>query len=130
MMTLLGFRGLLDTVAEGWNAGDAAMAAACFTEDAVYVEPPDRQRYDGRPHLAEFFGGCDDMSMRWHLTAFSEEDQAGFGEYTFSLIGRVTKHGIVVVEIERQLIASWREYQYDSELSFEEFAGDSVRRSR
>jgi uncharacterized protein (TIGR02246 family) len=44
-MTQEEFRQLLQTVADGWNAGDARLAAACFTEDAVYVEPPDRQRY-------------------------------------------------------------------------------------
>jgi hypothetical protein len=38
-----GFRRLLDTVAAGWNEGDARRAADCFADDAVYLEPPDRQ---------------------------------------------------------------------------------------
>ena len=30
-----GFRRLLDTVAAGWNEGDARRAADCFADDAV-----------------------------------------------------------------------------------------------
>lgn len=127
-MTREEFRRLLQTVADGWNEGDAPLAAGSFTKDAVYIEPPDRQRYVGRQALEDFFGRGLKMSMTWHRVAFDEDDQAGFGEYTFSLIGRVTKHGIVTVEVEDDLITSWREYQYDSELTFEEFAGDSLRR--
>ncbi len=123
-----GFRRLLQTVADGWNAGDARMAASCFTEDAVYVEPPDRQRYVGRQQLADFFGRGVKFSMTWHRTAFDEEGRAGFGEYTLSVVGEFTLHGIAAVEIEDGLIAGWREYQYHSELPFEEFAGGSLRR--
>lgn len=129
-MTRKEFRRLLRTVADGWNEGDARMAADCFTEDAVYVEPPDRQRHVGRQQLAEFFGRGAKFSMKWHRIAFDEEDQAGFGEYTLYVIGEFTLHGITTVEIEEEdgLISSWREYQYRSELPFEEFAGGSLRR--
>ncbi len=44
------------------------------------------------------------------------------------MIGTFTLHGITAVEIEDGLISGWREYQYRSELPFEEFAGDSLRR--
>lgn len=127
-MTREEFRRLLQTVADGWNAGDAHLAANCFAEDAVYVEPPDRQRYVGRRQLLAFFGRGVTMSMTWHGIAFVESDQAGFGEYTFSLVGQFTLHGIVAVELEGDLIAGWREYQYRSELPFEQFAGGSLRR--
>ena len=33
------FRQLMQTVADGWNEGDAHKAADCFSQDAVYVEP-------------------------------------------------------------------------------------------
>jgi hypothetical protein len=58
------------------------------------------------------------MKMTWHHLAFNEEEQVGFGEYTFQMHGRY--HGIVVVKLELGLIKQWREYQYD-ELHWEEF---------
>jgi uncharacterized protein (TIGR02246 family) len=127
-MTQEEFRQLLQTVADGWNAGDAHLAADCFTEDVVYVEPPDRQRYVGRRQLVEFFGRGVEFSMTWHRIAFDEDEQAGFGEYTFSVVGEFTLHGITAIEIEDGLIGGWREYQYRSELPFEEFAAGSLRR--
>jgi hypothetical protein len=79
------FRRLLDTVAAGWNEGDARRAADCFAEHAVYLEPPDRQMYRGREELYRFFGGEDPprMEMRWHHVVFDEDRQVGAGEYTF-----------------------------------------------
>ena len=127
-MTRKEFRGLLRTVADGWNARDARTAAEYFTEDAVYVEPPDRQRYVGRQQLADFFGRGVEFSMTWHRIAFDEEEGAGFGEYTLTVVGEFTPHGIAAVEVEDGLIAGWREHQYRSELPFEEFAGGSSRR--
>ena len=117
------FRKLMQTVADGWNEGNAQKAASCFSEDAVYVEPPDKQLYHGRSELYEFFGGSAGtdipMKMSWHHLAFNEEEQMGFGEYTFQMHGRY--HGIVVVRLESGLIKGWREYQYQSELDWEEF---------
>ena len=34
------FQSLMQTVAEGWNRGDARLAASCFDENAVYSGPP------------------------------------------------------------------------------------------
>ena len=58
------FRSLMNTVAASWNAGDARKASDCFTEDTLYLEPPDRQFYSGRPALYEFFGGARSPSRR------------------------------------------------------------------
>lgn len=117
------FNQLMRTVAHGWNEGNARKAADCFSEDAIYVEPPEKQLYHGRAELYEFFGGDGGtdlpMKMTWHHLAFNAEEQIGFGEYTFQLHGRY--HGIVVVKIEDGLIKHWREYQYRSELSWQEF---------
>jgi hypothetical protein len=114
-------------VADGWNEGDARKAADCFDEDAVYLEPPEKQLYHGRAELYEFFGGDTGtdvpMKMTWHHLAFNEEEQVGFGEYTFQMNNRY--HGIVVVKIEAGLIKSWREYQYRSELIWEEFTSQN-----
>lgn len=117
------FEQLMQTVAAGWNEGDARKAADCFSEEAIYVEPPEKQLYHGRTELYEFFGGDSGtdrpMQMTWHHLAFNEEEQVGFGEYTFQLNNRY--HGIVIVKLESGLISHWREYQYRSELSWEEF---------
>jgi hypothetical protein len=117
------FEQLMHTVAQGWNEGNARKAADCFSEDAIYVEPPDKQLYHGRAELYEFFGGAAGpelpMKMVWHHLAFHEAEQIGFGEYTFQLNNRY--HGIVVVKLESGLIKHWREYQYRSERNWEEF---------
>jgi hypothetical protein len=120
-----GFRRLLETVASGWNEGDARRAADCFAEDAVYLEPPDRQVYRGREELYRFFGGetPSPLEMRWHNVVFDERQQVGVGEYTFQ--GRNRYHGLVIVKVEDARIARWREYQYVSDLDWDAFVGDS-----
>ena len=50
------------------------------------------------------------MKMSRHHLAFNEQEQVGFGEYTFEMHGRY--HSIVVVQVESGLIKQWREYQY------------------
>lgn len=126
-LTVSEFERLMQIVAEGWNDGNARKAADCFSEDAIYVEPPKKQLYHGREELYEFFGGDYGtgmpMKMTWHHLAFNEEEQVGFGEYTFQMHGRY--HGIVVVKVEAGLIKHWREYQYRSELHWDEFAGQN-----
>ena len=121
------FNQLMQRIADGWNEGDAHKAVDCFHEDAIYVEPPEKQLYHGREELFEFFGGDHGtdlpMKMTWHHFAFNEEEQIGFGEYTFQLHGRY--HGIVVVKVESGLIKHWREYQYRSELNWEEFTSQN-----
>jgi hypothetical protein len=122
------FRALLDRLAQGWNAGDSRMAADCFREDAVYVEPPKKQVYVGRQALYEFFGGSQgrpgQMSMAWRNVAFDPERQLGFGEFTFSYGGQV--HGVAVIRVKDGRIAQWREYWYESELPWEEFVKPGV----
>lgn len=117
------FQQLLRKVADAWNEGDAAKAVACFTEDAVYIEPPAQQVYRGRAALFEFFGGDKKpeppMLMTWHHVAFNAGKQIGFGEYTFQMNRRY--HGIVVVKVREGKISNWREYQYESPLSWEDF---------
>ncbi len=126
-LTTAGFRALMNAVAAGWNAGDARKSADCFTEDALYLEPPDKQVYAGRSALYEFFGGATKpeppMRMTWHHLAFDEASQVGFGEYTFQMNRRY--HGIVVVKIRGGKIANWREYQYESKLDWKDFVAKS-----
>jgi hypothetical protein len=122
-ITAAQFDALMRTVAAGWNEGNARKAADCYTEDALYTEPPDKQVYVGRAALYEFFGGDKKpeppMRMAWRHLAFDEESQIGFGEYTFQMNNRY--HGIVVVKVKNGKISNWREYQYKSDLEWKEF---------
>lgn len=125
--TIQQFEHLMQTLADGWNEGNARKAADCFSEDAIYIEPPEKQLYHGRAELYEFFGGDSGtdlpMKMTWHHLAFNEGEQVGFGEYTFQMHGRY--HGIVVVKLESGRIKHWREYQYRSELKWQEFTSQN-----
>jgi ketosteroid isomerase-like protein len=122
-ITAAQFKELMQTVAAGWNEGNAKKAAECYTEDALYTEPPEKQVYAGRKALYEFFGGDSKpeqpMKMTWHHLAFDEKSQIGFGEYTFQMNNRY--HGIVIAKIRDGKIGNWREYQYKSDLEWEEF---------
>jgi len=117
------FEKLMQTIADGWNDGNARKSADCFSMDAIYVEPPDTQVYRGREELYEFFGGDHGpeipMHMTWHHLALNEAEQVGFGEYSFQMRGKY--HGIVTVKLDNGLIKFWREYQYRTEMSWEEF---------
>lgn len=123
-ITQVQFEELMRTVAGGWNEGNARKSADCFCEDAVYAEPPEKQLHRGRAELYEFFGGDAGtdlpMKMTWRHLAFNEAEQLGFGEYTFEMHGRY--HGIVITRIENGVIKYWREYQYPTELVWEEFS--------
>jgi hypothetical protein len=126
-ITTADFERLMQTIAVGWNEGNARRAADCFHEEVIYVEPPETQLYRGRTELYEFFGGDRGtdlpMQMTWHHLAFNQAEQVGFGEYTFQMHGRY--HGIVVVKIEAGLIRHWREYQYKSELDWKTFTSQN-----
>ena len=117
------FEVLMQTLAAGWNEGNAQKAADCFTENAVYSEPPDKQLYRGRAALFKFFGGNEGrkraMKMTWHHLAFNEKTQIGAGEFTFEYGGIV--HGVAMVKIENGKISNWREYWYESALDWEKF---------
>jgi hypothetical protein len=121
------FERLMQTVAEGWSEGNARKAADCFTQDAIYTEPPDKQFYRGRDALFKFFGGAEgresQMKMTWHHLMFNEEKQVGAGEFTFEYGGKV--HGMVAVKITGGKISNWREYWYESDLDWERFVGDN-----
>jgi hypothetical protein len=117
------FAALLERLAASWNAGDAQSAAACFTADAVYVEPPRKQVYRGRAELYSFFGGDSGrpgaMHMTWRNIVFDARRQRGMGEFSFRYGTQV--HGVAVIALRDGLIDQWREYWYASELPFEQF---------
>ena len=121
------FTALMQELATAWNEGDARRAAACFTADAVYSEPPAKQLYRGREALFEFFGGDKgrpgQMSMQWHHLAFNPETQVGFGEFSFTYGS--TAHGVAVVRVRDGKIANWREYWYESDLPWPDFVREN-----
>ena len=118
------FQGLLQSVADGWSANDATLAASAFAVNAIYSEPPDRQIYRGRKEIFEFFGGENGrdgwMSMTWHHISFNEVTAIGAAEFTFEWPdGQV--HGMVSIRVEDGLIANWREYYYEAEADWNHF---------
>ncbi len=126
------FEQLLVTLATGWNTNDAALAASVFADDAIYVEPPNKQLYVGKAAIYEFFGGAagrdSSMNMQWHNMAFSPQTGAGAGEFTFSWpTGQV--HGMVSIAVSKGKIVLWREYFYPSELDWEAFSDIARARS-
>jgi hypothetical protein len=108
VITYIEFEQLLNKVSKGWSEGNAQLAADSFHEDAVYIEPPDKQLYIGRSELFEFFGGdkgrSNSMTMEWHNIIFNSEKQMGTGEYTFGYKGKLT-HGIVIIQIKNEKIS-------------------------
>ncbi|OGG12735.1 hypothetical protein A2875_01915 [Candidatus Gottesmanbacteria bacterium RIFCSPHIGHO2_01_FULL_46_14] len=116
------FQRLLQTIADGWNTKDAKKAVECFIDDAVYIEPPDKQFFQGKNQLYQYFGGDDgfDMKLTWHHVFFDEEKQQGAGEYTFEM-NDIIHHGVAILELENGKIKLWREYDVTGNLSYEDF---------
>jgi hypothetical protein len=117
-MDIQEFTTLMQTVADGWMEQNAQKAADSFTDDAVYMQPPDRQLYIGKENLVKFFNGVTPgTKMTWHNLAINEN--IGFGEFTFEMSGQ--DHGVVVVELQDGKIKKWREYMWSGNLTYEEF---------
>ena len=116
------FEKLLETIAKGWNTKNTKLATNCFTVDAIYIEPPDKQYFEGRARLYEYFGGDKglDMSLVWHNKFFNEERQSGAGEYTFEMNDTI-HHGVAILELENGRIKLWREYDIPGNISREDF---------
>jgi uncharacterized protein YggL (DUF469 family) len=123
------FQQLVNTVASGWNEGNARKAASAFAENAIYVEPPNQQHYVGREALFKFFGGNNgrpgQMQMVWHHLVFDEAQQLGVGEFTFRQGTDYQVHGTAMIKVTNGLISHWREYLSKSSLPWKEFVGDS-----
>ncbi|MEM7322173.1 MAG: nuclear transport factor 2 family protein [Actinomycetota bacterium] len=114
---------LLGRIATAWADCDADAAAACFTEDAVYMEPPDRQLFVGRPQLRDYFSPLRPGTyLEIHHVWFDASAQTGVFEFTFGMEARdEADHGTVVFRIDDRRIGSWREYQRRGPTPFERF---------
>jgi hypothetical protein len=111
-MTESEFRALLGRLADAWAALDAGAATACFTDDAVYMQPPDEQLFVGRDQLRAYFTPLDPGTyLRLDNVWFDESTQRGACEFTFGVGTQpVADHGVAVVDVAGGLIAAWREY--------------------
>ena len=120
-----GFFALMEQLAEAWSRQDTDSALACFSPEAVYIEPPDIQFFRGHEQLRPYFGALKPgIFMRLHNLWFDETRQMGAGEYSFGSAGKATaNHGVVVVELRDGRIAFWREYQRTGPPTFQDFIG-------
>ncbi len=118
-MNVSEFRKLMITVAQAWNEADAVRATNCFTEDGIYMEPPDCHFFQGHDQLFVLFATLvPGNNMEWHHIWFDEQSQVGAGEFTFAS-GQA--HGVAVIEIENGKIKSWREYQWHGNMPWSQF---------
>jgi ketosteroid isomerase-like protein len=117
------FRTLMATLADAWSSQDTQRALTCFTEDALYMQPPDLQFYRGAGELRKLFAALRPGTvMTFHHLAFDASAQVGFGEFSFGRSGATkADHGVVVVTLRDGRIASWREYFQEGPGSFAEF---------
>lgn len=113
----------MEQLATAWTTQDTDLGLVCFTEDAVYMEPPDVQFYRGHEQLRPYFAALKPgMFMKWHSLMFDEATQTGAGEYTFGMTDQPqADHGVAVVTIEQGVIAFWREYQRKGPQPFTQF---------
>lgn len=121
--TAEGFETLMTRLADAWSKQDTRRALACFTGDALYMQPPDLQLYRGAAELEKLFRGIQSGTvMAFHRLAFDPRTQIGFGEFSF---GKPTAakadHGVVVITVRDGRIAVWREYFQQGPAAFSDF---------
>lgn len=118
-----GFQLLMGDLADSWTTQNTEAAVACFTESAVYMQPPSEQFYTGYDQLSRFFGALESgTTMTFHNLWYNEKTGLGAGEFTFanSLSGTGVT-GVVVVTLKEGKIDLWREYFISGPIDFEEF---------
>ena len=117
------FETLMRRLAAAWERLDAEAAADCFTDDAVYMEPPDKQLFQGRQELLAYFSPLEEGTyLDFHGVWFDEESRTGVVEFTFGVRDReAADHGVVVVAVDNNKIASWREYLTTGPARFDRF---------
>jgi ketosteroid isomerase-like protein len=117
------FAALLERLAEAWSRQDTEAGVACFTADAVYMQPPDQQLVSGESELRAYFSALPPGTfMTFHNVAFDETAQVGLGEFSFGRDGSAeADHGVAVIRLRDGRIASWREYFYEGPAQFAAF---------
>lgn len=118
------FHDLMTRLSAAWEAQNTEAGAACFTPDAVYMEPPDQQLFIGHDQLRLYFGALKPGTvMRWLHLWFNEDSQTGAGHYIFSSSGASENaiYGVCVVDIRDERIAFWREFQRRGPAAYDQF---------
>ena len=111
-MDAAAFHALLQGLASAWAALDGDAAAELFTDDAVYMQPPDEQLFVGRDQLRAYFGPLDSGTyLRLDNVWFDADTQRGACEFTFGVDGQEeADHGVAIVDVTDGRIQAWREY--------------------
>jgi hypothetical protein len=122
-MTSAEFGELMERLARAWSTQETELGLSCFTEDAVYMEPPDVQLFVGHAELRPYFAALTPGTfMRFNAIMFDENGQVGAGEYAFGdERSQTADHGVAVVEVEDGRIRFWREYQRKGPAEFADF---------
>ena len=117
------FTALMTTLADAWASQATDTAVACFTPDAVYMQPPNIQFYTGHDQLRAYFGALEpDTYLTYQHLWFNEAEQTGCVEFSFGVHGRPkADHGIAVLQLDGGLIAHWREYVQPGPADFTAF---------
>jgi len=119
-VTREGFRALLESLGAAWRDRRYEDAVRHFAPAIKYLDPM-RYSISGRDELLAFFrnDGGYPQTTTWHHVLFDETTQIGAAEYSYR--GTHLYHGVVLIRVEGERIASWREYQHTSGLDWESF---------
>ncbi len=116
------FEIVMNNVAEGWSTQNTKLALSSFTEDAIYMEPPNIQYYRGHEQLKPYFDELTDVhKMVFHRLWFDSDSQTGAGEFTFIYGKDTADTGIAVVELQNGRIKFWREYHKKGPVDFKKY---------
>jgi hypothetical protein len=117
------FTVLMQRLASAWNEQDTEATVACFTSDAIYMQPPDVQFFTGHEQLRAYFGVLKPGTyLRYQNLWFDEAKQVGCAEFSFGVEGKLkADHGTIIVGLRDGLISHWREYVQKGDASFAEF---------
>jgi hypothetical protein len=117
------FSKLMSKLANAWMNRSTNTALECFKEDAIYMEPPDKQLYIGHVQLKPYFDALrEGVFFKFHNIMFNEQTQVGSCEYSFGNIkNEICDTGVLVIELENNKIKFWREYQTKGSTDFNSF---------
>jgi hypothetical protein len=115
-MTRDEFQELLCSLADGWTHRRYGEVADRFADDIFYSDPQ-RYTFTNRDSLRRFFEDDEgrEQSCTFLTAVFDEVQQLGAAEYTY--IGTFRYDGTVWIKLADGKIASWREYQHQSEIN-------------
>jgi len=116
------FFNIMNNVAQGWSTQNTDLALSSFDDDAIYMEPPNTQYYQGHKQLRPYFDALTTKhTMTFHNLWFNTKTQTGSGEFTFSYGKDIADTGIAVVEINNGKIIFWREYHKKGPSNFKQY---------